>query len=462
MDFQQELLNILIQSMDEGIQVVDTEGNTIIYNNAMAELEGLEKEEVLGKKLLEVFPSLDANTSTLIKTLASGEAIPNRYQTYINKKGYPITAVNTTIPLVVEGKLLGAVEIAKDFTKVKELYDRILHLTKQEARNAERTTIDFSNMIGCSPKFLRVVEMAQRASRSSSSLLIYGETGTGKEVLARCIHLASSRSEKPFIAINCAAIPGNLLEGLLFGTVKGSFTGALNRPGFFEQANGGTILLDEINSMSVELQTKLLRVLQESYVRRVGDVKDIRLDVRVIATTNEEPFEAIEGGRLRRDLYYRISVINLTLPPLKERKEDIPLFIKEFIQRYNEELGKEVWDVSTEVLQAFMSYSWPGNVRELKNYIEGSMNLATSHILNTSCLTTHVQNVLFGKTAGENKRSVKLSAEPLDLDKHMQEEEKGLIQEMLEKCGGNISETARMLGLKRQTLQHKLKKHGIV
>lgn len=463
MDFSKELLDILIKYVGEGIHVIDNEGKTIIYNNSMEELEGLGSDEVIGRKLLEVFPSLDENTSTLCRTLKSGEFISDRYQSYINKKGHNITAVNTTIPIIKEGKVLGAVEVSKDFTKVKELYDRIIKLTDTEQKSiGDKALVSFDSIIGCSPRFLRVIDTAKKASKSNSSLLIYGETGTGKEVLTKCIHNASVRKNGPFIAVNCAALPENLLEGILFGTVKGGFTGAINRPGLFEQAEGGTILLDEINSMSVELQAKLLRVLQEGYVTRLGDIKNIKLDVKVIATTNEDPYTAIINARLRKDLYYRLSVINITIPPLRDRKEDIPLFIKEFIRKYNLEFGKDVWDVSKDVYEAFMSYNWPGNVRELKNYIEGSMNMVSGHVLAVNHFSLQVQEQLFG-----DHRNVFIAGDKNEydfdqtLDEYLENVERNILKTTLLKCENNISEASRLLKIKRQTLQHKMKKYGL-
>jgi arginine utilization regulatory protein len=463
MDFYRELLEILIMYVGEGIQVIDNTGKTVIYNKAMGVLEGLESQEVLDKKLLEVFPSLDENTSTLIRTLSTGENIIERYQSYINKKGYNITAVNTTIPIIRDEVILGAVEISRDFTKVKELYDRIIKLTNtggNETRN--KAAVNLENIIGCSSKFLKVIETAKKAAKSSSSVLIYGETGTGKEVLTRCIHNESDRKNNPFIAVNCAAIPEGLLEGILFGTVKGSFTGALNKPGLFEQATGGTILLDEINSMSVSLQAKLLRVLQEGYVRRIGDVKDIKIDVKVIATTNEDPVLAIENGNMRKDLYYRISVINITIPPLRDRKEDIPLFIKEFIKRYNNEFSKDVWEVASGVYDGFMSHSWPGNVRELKNYIEAAMNMVSGHILTIEHFIPQVQEMLF---SNHTTQLIRRESEDYKfdepLDKYIEDMEKEIIKKALIKCNNNISEASRSLKIKRQTLQHKIKKFDL-
>lgn len=459
MEFYKELLEILIRHMDEGIHVVDKDGRTIVYNRMMEELEGLEGSEVMGRKLLDVFPSLNENTSTLCRVLRTGEEITDRYQNYFNKKGHQISAVNTTIPIKKDNDIVGAVEISKDFTKIKELYDRIIHLTGNTIKAEEKTGGD--SLTGCSLSFMYAKNMAMKAASSSSTVLIYGETGTGKEVFARFIHNNSKRRNKPFLAVNCAAIPDGLLEGILFGTVRGSFTGAVDRPGLFEQADGGTLLLDEINSMSTMLQAKLLRVLQESYVRRVGDIKDIPLDVRIIATTNEPPMDMVRAGRLRKDLYYRLNIVNITLPPLKERKEDIALFVKEFISEYNLKLGKEAWDVSDEVYNGFMSYSWPGNVRELRNYIEGAVNMLSGHIIGKECFSPSVQEQVLGIHHENIEESVLSHDLSQGLPDYMESVERAIICQTMDKTHGNISEASRILKIKRQTLQHKIKKYGL-
>jgi arginine utilization regulatory protein len=463
MDIYIELIEILRNYVDEGIHVIDTTGTTILYNKSMEYIEGLEAEDVVGKKVFDVFPSLNENTSTLIRVLNSGEPIIEKYQSYVNKKGYNITTVNSTIPIKRDGQIIGAVEIAKDITRTKELYDRIIQLTERNKNvNKLSDKYMFENITGCSPKFIKAIDMAKKAANSASTVLIYGETGTGKEVFARSIHNESLRRGNPFIGINCAALPGGLLEGILFGTVKGGFTGAIDRPGLFEQAHGGTLLLDEINSMSINLQAKLLRVLQEGYIRRVGDVKDIKIDVRIIATTNEEPNEAIARGNLRKDLYYRLGVISIYIPPLRERKDDIQLFVKNFMKKYNQELIKDVWDAADEVYDAFMSYSWHGNVRELKNYIEGAMNMVDGHILKKEHFTPRVQEILFKE---EFYQSTNLSTNDYtfenSLDDYLSNLEEKIIVSTLEKCGNNISEAARILKIKRQTLQHKMKKYNI-
>lgn len=457
MDFNKKILDIILENIDEGIHVINNEGYTVIYNKAMEEIEGFNKEEVIGKKLKELFPGLNENTSTLLSALNTNRSITDRYQTYLNKKGNNITSVNTTVPIVINNEIVGALEISKNFTKIRELYDRILNLNKDSINDLTKKS--FNDIIGASPEFLHTVELAKKASKTSSTVLIIGETGTGKEIIAKCIHDSSARCEKPFVAVNCAALPEGLLEGILFGTVKGSFTGAIDRPGLFEQANGGTILLDELNSMPINLQAKLLRVLQEGYIRRVGDVRDIPIDVRIIATTNEDPYTSIVEGRMRKDLYYRLSVINIKIPPLRDRKEDIPIFIQEFIKKYNKELLKDVWEISSEVYDGFMSYDWPGNVRELKNYIEGAMNMVIGHVLKMEHFPPHVQEILFNKFKAD-VHNINYDFD-VPLDEYLDNMEKNIILKALEKSEYNISKAANLLKIKRQTLQHKLNKYGI-
>ncbi|TGV00324.1 AAA family ATPase, partial [Mesorhizobium sp. M00.F.Ca.ET.186.01.1.1] len=264
------------------------------------------RQDVLHKPLSEVFQFHSGQESTLLTCLRTGNSIRNTRQTYFNDKQKEITTINNTYPIIENGQIIGAMEIANDVTKMERLIRENLL-----AKNGSRYT--FEQIIGKSGPILDVIENAKRAARTSSSVLVVGETGAGKELFVQSIHNASLRSSGPLISQNCAALPDSLIEGLLFGTARGAFTGAVERPGLFEQAEGGTLFLDEINSLSMPLQAKLLRALQEKSIRRIGDTKDRAIDVRIIAAINEDPVEAIANSHLRKDLYYRLGVVTLFL-----------------------------------------------------------------------------------------------------------------------------------------------------
>ncbi|MBS4540071.1 sigma 54-interacting transcriptional regulator [Clostridium sp. D2Q-11] len=468
MKIESLILPNILQYLDEGIHVIDKEGKTIIYNEAMEQLEGIERKNIIGKQLLEIFPSLDEESSTLFTVMKTGRAIINRGQTYLNYKGEKISSVNTTIPIFYKEDLIGAVEIGRDVTKIKKLSEELLELRSElnnksvDKVNVKSKQYTFDNIIGKTDNFKKAINIAKKASNSSSSVLIYGETGTGKELFAQSIHYSGSRKKYPFVAQNCAALPEQLLEGILFGTVKGGFTGAIDRPGLFEQANGGTLLLDEINSMGMTLQSKLLRVLQEGYIRRVGGLKDIPVDVKIIATTNESPKEAIENGRLRKDLYYRLNVIYVNIPTLRERIGDLNLLVEAFIRKYNRRLDKDVWMISRDVKQLFNNYNWPGNVRELENMIEGAMNfIATDeHVLQLEHFPDYIKD--FNSVNKEIQKDIMNINKGESLNDTLSMIEKSIIKDELIKWNYNISATARGLNIKRQTLQHKLKKYEII
>jgi arginine utilization regulatory protein len=305
-----------------------------------------------------------------------------------------------------------------------------------------------------------MVDRCQKIAQSDSSVMIYGETGTGKELFAQSIHNASRRANGPFLAINCAAIPSSLLEGLLFGTEKGAYTGAESRAGIFEQAGGGTLLLDEINSMSIALQSKLLRVVQDRMIRRIGGAEEIHADVRVLSNINIPPQKAIEEHKLRQDLFYRLGVININIPPLRSHKEDIPLLVKSFIIHFNKILQKNVRDIDGAALELFNSYHWPGNVRELEHAIESAMNIMPDdrsliipddipeHILYSAALLVD-----------EDRNMQKEDAGPLV--GVLRETENQTLRKALSDNKGNISKTARSLGISRQKLQYRIKRCGI-
>lgn len=446
----------ILHQMEEGIHAVDREGVSVIYNRAMENLEQMNRRDVLKKPFREVFTAIGEDESTLLKALR-GEQTLSKKQTYYNKDKKEITTINTTLPIRYRGEIIGALEISKNITEIQEMSDKILKLQTEiiHPNRAQRRIkkYTFDHIWGSSQSFLSAVQLARKASQNNASVFIYGETGTGKELIAQSIHYESERKDMPFLGQNCAALPESLLEGILFGTAKGGFTGAIDRKGLFEQANGGTLLLDEINSMPYELQAKLLRALQEGYIRRIGGTSEIPVDVRIIATTNEKPQELIRRGVLRRDLFYRLNIIPINLPPLRERQSDILTLSEMFIRKYNEKYHKEVWMISDKAKQILLHYDWPGNVRELENIIMAALSVIDDgHVITE----THL---MIGEE--EEKREIfKLDLENRSLDEFLSGIEKQVIFEKLRQTGGNITKTAELLGIKRQTLQHKLKKYS--
>jgi len=461
------LYETILNSLDVGIQVIDKYETTIVYNTMMAKLEGENVDDILGKKFLNTLSTLPAENSTLITALKAGRPLHDRRQTYITNKGKRVITVNSTTPLFFNGTLFGALEIAKDITFIQTLAEKIMDLQQNLSAKKNPTQVTrslatrytFADIIGNAEVLKNAETHAIRAARTSSNILLYGETGTGKELFAQSIHHASPRGQHPFIAINCAALPEHLIEGLLFGTAKGGFTGAVDRPGFFEQAQGGTLLLDEINSMNINLQSKLLRVLQENALRRVGSTTEIGINVRIISTINVNPFEAITQKQLREDLYYRLGVVSLHIPPLREHKEDIPLYIESFITKYNNSMGLSVTGVSNAILHAFQQYSWPGNIRELQHAIEGTMNL----VLSEEKILMHHLPALFRSNLLRNSKSTQIATTTCTESTNLPEQramlEKELICAALSESNGNITQAAKSLGLTRQLLQYKIKKY---
>ncbi len=468
-----KLLETILNSIDEGIHVVDHEGKTIFYNHRGATIDGFDPEEVLGKHIFEIYPSLTEETSTLIRTLRTNKPIEERQQTFINKKGQKITTINKTIPVQLDDYSMGALEISRDITQLQNLINKISLLQDQLHHEqkmtvpplAQGTRFSFDQIIGNNTDLCKAIEYSKKASETSSPILLYGETGTGKEVFAQSIHNASSRRDKPFIAQNCAALPKDLLESLLFGTEKGSFTGAISRAGLFEQANGGTLLLDEINSMNIDLQAKLLRVLQDGRVRRVGGNKEKEIDVRIIATTNISPETALKEHQIREDLFYRLSVVLISLPPLRERiNDDLHALIYYFIEYYNQKFQKQILEITDPVIQIFYEYQWPGNIRELQHVIEGIFNLiGKNQVIEPQHLPQYlIQRLHNGRYKQTNQSTVNykdFSNKPLNITLEILE--KKLIQDALKKTEGNISQAANILHIKRQSLQYKIKKYSL-
>lgn len=491
-EYYKKIIYELINLVDEGVYIVDKDGRGKFYNHTMADLEKVNVEDVLGKKFHEAFPDFNLEDSTMFKALKKKESTVRQQQTYKNLYGKEITTINSTIPVIVDGETVAAIEVAKDITNIRRMSDKLMELREGAVHRAGQglggagqasggsegagnagggdgsgegaavlrsggiRRYSFDDIWGESPQFKDVVERAKRAAANDASVFIYGETGTGKELFAQSIHYGGSRKDKPFLAQNCAAIPEPLLEGMLFGTAKGGFTGAVDRAGLFEQANGGTLLLDEISAMPYNLQSKLLRVLQENYIRRVGGTKDIPVDVRIIATVNESPEDLMVQGKLRKDLYYRLNVVNISIPPLRERPGDVVVLAERFLEKHNRRFGKEIWMISDGAAKKLGAYEYPGNVRELENIIEQAVSMADrEHVLTEKLLS---MPGLSKKGRGPASRYT--AQEPLN--EYLEAIESQIIKEVMINAGGNITRAAEVLQIKRQTLQHKLKKYKII
>lgn len=462
-------LDLVLNQVDQGVHIVDCEGMTIFYNQTAAEVEGLQPADVIGKHVLQVYPSLTLETSSLMEVLASGKPIMNQQQTIVSRNGRIITIHYSTIPLYRDGKLVGACDMSRDITRIKELSEQVMDLQvellgtkgasreKAKTREVKLAKYTFNDIIGSHDSIVKLKVMGQRVAGTSSPILVIGETGAGKELVVQSIHNASTRKNGPFIAQNCAAFPATLLESILFGTVKGSFTGAENRPGLFELADGGTLFLDEINSMPMELQSKLLRVLQDGSLRRVGDTHVREVNTRIITCTNVDPEEAVRNKELRIDLYYRLNVVSLRVSPLRERKSDIPCLADHFIRIYNAKLGCQVEGITEEVGAIFNRYTWPGNVRELQHAIEHSMNIVSGSLISVDHLPEHLKQF-----AVETDNQLYSFEDGKSLPALLKHVERTTLIQALEQFGGNISRAALYLGIPRQTIQYKLKIHGLL
>ncbi|MEC5423237.1 sigma 54-interacting transcriptional regulator [Virgibacillus sp. C22-A2] len=457
----------IIDQLSEGICAIDQDGKIILYNKKMGEIDAREPDTVRNKLWTAAFPDTDKNSSKLLKTLQLGKKL-NQRETKFTSDGKALITLSNTLPLYNGSQPLGAVQIDKDITNQKHLEDTILNMkqnsSEQPKKNQDRknnTDFHFNHIIHRSTEMELTIEQAKRASRTPSNVLLIGETGTGKELFAQSIHNESPRQDNKFIAQNCAAVPESLLEGMLFGTTAGSFTGAIDRPGIFEQADNGTLLLDEINSMGPDLQAKLLRFIQDKKVQRIGSKKTIGTDVRIIATINEDPHKAIKEKRLREDLFYRLSVVNLEIPPLRSRKDDISLLIEGLVDKHSKILNIEINDIDPEVMDFLLSYHWPGNVRQLEHTIEGALNLIDDEKkISTHHLPLFFKNGMIKTNESYHSDDNSLLTSHGTLEEQKAMLERKLIDEAIKKADGNITNAGKILGISRQNLNYKMKKFG--
>lgn len=443
----------VIETMEDGLMVVDSDGVIISINPAMAKLTGYEADELVGSscRVLNCDScsySENADDGIHCELFRDGQ-IRRCKCTLRRKDGTALHVIkNAAVLKDAQGAFLGGVETVTDLTEVKARERELADLRREMAIESE-----FEGLVGRSPQMLALFNLVRSAAESDAPVLIQGESGTGKEMIANALHRLGPRAAGPFIKVNCAALNESLLESELFGHVKGAFTGAdKTRQGRFEAANGGDFLLDEVGDIPQHTQVKLLRVLQEKIIEKVGDHMPIPVDVRVIAATNKDLKSLVEEGAFREDLFYRVAVIPIRVPPLRERREDIPLLVETFVTRIVKRTGKDVAGLSRTTMNVLQNYHWPGNVRELINVLEYAFVLCPGGIIQPEHLPESLGPVSTGSSC-TLPASTGLPVQPVD--------ERGRVIEALRATGGKKQAAADMLGISRVTLWKRIKKHGI-
>lgn len=432
--------DIILESISDGVFTVDMDWKITSFNRAAEKITGIKRNDAIGQHCFEVFRSnMCESDCPLKKTLKTSKPIINRSGYSVNPKGERIPiSVSTALLIDKNGKTIGGAETFRDLSELEQLK------TALKARSAP------DMMSSSSPAMKRIQEMLPAVADSSSTVLIHGETGTGKEVLARTIHAMSPRKSEPFVALNCGALPDTLLESELFGYKKGAFTGAeRDKPGRFALAGKGTIFLDEIGDLSSTLQVKLLRVLQENEYEPLGSTRSEKSEARVICATNRDLTAMVHDKSFRQDLFYRIHVIAFELPPLRNRSEDIVPLAEYFLSLFNRQMNRNISGFSPDVYARFYDYSWPGNIRELENVVERAVVLCSKKTIEQDCLPREL-------IAAEHRPCASSS-----MSEAVGEAGRASILRALEHCGFNRTAAARELGIDKTTLYRKIRTYGI-
>jgi arginine utilization regulatory protein len=474
----------MLDRFHEGVMITDAKGVVLYMNDKQARIDDLKARDAIGRTVTELY-RVDEGTSPTMACLKTGEVIEHLACYYRTHLGRIVNSVHNIYPIRADGRVIGVICYITDYKNIEQTFATVgqarppqplstfgvspaIDRTKP-GKNGTRFTFD--HIIGAQADLLAALKAARLASASPSPIMVFGETGTGKEMVAQSIHNDSPREKRPYVAINCAAIPENLLEGMLFGTSRGAFTGAIEKPGLFETADGGTLFLDEINAMSPGLQAKLLRFLQERKVRRVGAMQEIDVDLKIISSVNVPPHKAIESGAMRADLFYRLAVVFITIPPLRERNHDLPRLITHFLAKANASIGKRVTGIAPAVMKRFERYAWPGNVRELEHVIEGAMNMVAGD--EKTIDTCHLSLPLemdHPSPTGQPFRprpivfpmsSDRPSGSKATLTEMKTKSEITAIAAALTDSRGNAAQAARRLGISPQLMNYKLKRLGI-
>ena len=433
-----EITGIILDSIADGVFTVDRDWKITSFNRAAEDITGIPREEALGQQCCDVFrASICEGNCALRESIGTGKSVVDKAIYIIDADGrrIPIT-ISAAVLKDVNGEVIGGVETFRDSSAIEEL------------RRELEKKYSFYDIISKNREMLRIFDILPEIAESNSTVLIDGESGTGKELIARALHSLSLRNDRPIVAVNCGALPDTLLESELFGYKAGAFTDARSdKPGRFALAEGGTIFLDEIAEVSPALQVRLLRVLQERVYEPLGATESATADVRVIAATNQNLEKLVKDGKFREDLYYRINVIRITLPPLRERKEDIPLLVDHFIDRFNRLKNKLITGIAPDALAILMNHDFPGNIRELENIIERAFVMTRGAIIQATAFPDNLQP---DKTASE-----------MVSGNSLEDIEAAYITEVLRKNRWNRQKTAEAMGMHKTTLWRKIKKLGI-
>jgi PAS domain S-box-containing protein len=437
-----KFFNIIFNSIADGVFTTDGDGRVTFFNKAAEEITGFSSQEAIGRYCYEIFRAdICQSRCALKEVLRTEKEIINLPVTILDKSGQRIPiSISAAVLRDEKGEVIGGVETFRDLSAIEEL--------KKEL--SQKYT--FGDIVSKNHFIHDLFNTLPNIAGSDSTVLIQGASGTGKELFAKAIHNLSPRKNMPFIKVNCGALPDTLLESELFGYEKGAFTDAKkDKPGRFAIANGGTIFLDEVGDMSPSLQVKLLRVLQEKEYEPLGSTSSKKTDVRIIAATNKDLSELVSEGRFRDDLYYRLNVVKIDLPPLSQRREDIPLLIDAFIRKFSVKMGKKISGVSDSALRLLLRYDYPGNVRELENIIEHAFVLCAGERIDIDCLPREI-------TEGQMETRLPSSMEGAN---PFEQAESEVIEKTLKKYGGDRIKTAQELGIGRTTLWRKIKKYKL-
>ncbi|MDG5814341.1 sigma 54-interacting transcriptional regulator [Chitinispirillales bacterium ANBcel5] len=444
-----ETFELVLQTLTEGLFLIDKDGKIIYSNKALQKMTGLNAQQLTGKKCCSIMA--DSCTPPPDCTLYAKEAITNTECRIKHQSGTIIPVLkNARVLRSQEGEIIGAVETLSDLSKLKAAEQRLKTIEQSSYKKG-----GLQRLIGESTTMQEVYNLIELAAASNSTILISGETGTGKELVADAIHSLSDRSSGPLIKVNCSALPETLLESELFGHTKGAFTGAVkDKAGRFELANGGTLFLDEIGELSPLIQIKLLRFLQDKSFERLGEGVPIKSDVRIIAATNRNLRKEVKTERFREDLFYRLKVFPIHLPPLRERKEDLGILTDHFISKFRAQTGKNIFNLKHQATVTLMDYCWPGNVRELEHAIEHAFVSCQKDIIDTSDLPLEIRMSHLRRDICTEPEAVTNGSESLPPQNITEE----TILKTLEQCKGNKSEAARRLGVDRSTIWRKLRR----